>query len=65
MTGRRALCQSVVIQGRLFKLSESAQKRWNRLRGFQKLGEVIQGVRFIDGVKPSDKQEPVNQKVAA
>ena len=48
----------------VFKLSESAQKRWNRLRGFQKLGEVIQGVKFVDGIKPSDKQEPVNQKVA-
>ena len=49
----------------VFKLAESAQKRWNRLRGFQKLSEVIQGVKFIDGVKPSHKQEPVNQKVAA
>ena len=54
-----------IVLTMVFKLSESAQKRWNRLRGFQKLGEVIQGVRFIDGVKRSDKQEPVNQKVAA
>ena len=49
----------------VFKLAESAQKRWNRLRGFQKLGEVIQGVKFVDGIKLSDKEELVNQEVAA
>lgn len=49
----------------VFKLSESAQKRWNRLRGFKKLGEVVRGVKFIDGVKAEDNQESVNQRIAA
>lgn len=37
----------------VFKLSLSAQKRWRRLRGFRHLAEVIEGVQFVDGVKPS------------
>lgn len=32
------------------QLAMSAQKRWRRLRGFQQLADVINGVNFIDGV---------------
>ena len=35
----------------VFKLVQSAQNRWLRIRGFNQLGEVIQGVQFQDGVK--------------
>jgi len=34
-----------------FKLCESAQKNWRRLRGFKKLTKVIEGVRFVDGIE--------------
>jgi len=27
----------------------SAEKRWIKLRGFQRLGQVIRGVKFSDG----------------
>jgi len=27
----------------------SAEKRWTELRGFQRLGHVIRGVKFSDG----------------
>ena len=37
--------------GIVFKLVQSAQNRWLRIRGFNQLGEVIQGVQFQDGVK--------------
>jgi putative transposase len=33
----------------VFKLCESAQKRWIRLNGFQRLTEVIRGVKFVNG----------------
>ena len=34
----------------VFKLCESAEKRWQRIAGFKRLGEVITGVKFVDGV---------------
>ena len=34
----------------VFKLCQSAEKRWRRLRGYKLLAEVIRGVKFIDGV---------------
>ncbi len=35
----------------VFKLSLSAQQRWRRLNGPERLGELIEGVRFVDGIK--------------
>lgn len=37
-----------------FKLAIVAQKRWRRLRGYQQLADIIQGIKFKDG-------EPVTQ----
>ena len=34
-----------------FKLMQSAQKRWQRLRGYNLLADVIEGVIFKDGIK--------------
>ncbi|MEF3077196.1 IS256 family transposase, partial [Methylobacter sp. Wu1] len=34
-----------------FKLMETAQKKWLRLRGYQQLAEVITGVKFVNGIK--------------
>lgn len=33
----------------VYKLGQSAQKRWRKLRGFNLLAEVIRGVQFKDG----------------
>ena len=35
----------------VFKLIESASKRWRRLRGFRHLPEVLAGVRYQDGIR--------------
>ena len=35
----------------VFKLVQSAQKRWLRIRGFKHLGDVIEGVQFKDGLR--------------
>lgn len=49
----------------VFKLCESAQDRWIKLRGFNYLAEVVRGVKFINGVKESEKINSVNEEVAA
>jgi transposase-like protein len=43
----------------VFRLVQSAQKRWLRIRGFKRLGEVIEGVKFKDGVR-ADQQPDSN-----
>ena len=47
----------------MFKLSQCAEKRWRRLRGFDYLAKVIQGVPFKDGIE--DNNNPSNQTEAA
>jgi transposase-like protein len=44
--GSRTACLTMV-----FKLVQSAEKRWRSLKGSELLPEVISGIRFIDGVK--------------
>ena len=34
----------------VYKLGLSAQKGWRKLRGFRRLADVINGVKFIDGI---------------
>jgi putative transposase len=46
-SGSRTACLTMV-----FKLMQSAAKKWRLLNGFGLLEDVIQGVRFIDGIKP-------------
>jgi transposase-like protein len=45
--GSRLACLTMV-----FKLMQSAAKKWRLLNGSQLLPEVIAGVPFIDGIKP-------------
>ena len=33
----------------IFKLAKSAERHWRRLDGSERLGQLIQGVRFRDG----------------
>ena len=49
----------------VFKLSESAQKRWHRLRGFNYLADVIRDIKFVNGVRESEPNKSVNDGVAA
>ena len=32
----------------------SAERRWLRLRGYRRLGEVVDNVRFVDGVREDE-----------
>jgi hypothetical protein len=39
----------------MFKLSQGAEKSWRKLLGFALLADVIQGVDFVNGIKPSNQ----------
>ncbi len=41
----------------MFKLGQCAEKNWRKLRGFTYLADVIEGVDFINGIKPSNQQK--------
>ncbi len=41
----------------VFKLGQSAQKRWQRIRGYRRLPEVVQGVKFKDGIVDNKKSQ--------
>ncbi len=39
----------------VFKLCQSAAKKWRRLDGSHQLAEIIQGVKFRDGEKLNER----------
>jgi transposase-like protein len=48
------------ILAMVFKLTKSAEQRWRKLKGHARLAQVVQGVRFEDGL-----QEEETQRIAA
>ncbi len=50
------------ILAMVFKLGQSAEKGWLQLRGYRRLGDVMRGVKFIDGV--SEEEVNKGRKVA-
>jgi transposase-like protein len=44
--GNRAACLTMV-----FKLAQSAERRWRKLNGHELIPEIIRGVRFVNGAK--------------
>jgi transposase-like protein len=44
--GSRTTCLTMV-----FKLARCAETRWHRLNGKELLNEVVQGIKFVDGIK--------------
>ncbi len=48
-SGCRSACLTMV-----FKLMESAAKKWRLLNGSPLLAKVISGVRFVDGVEQTN-----------
>lgn len=43
----------------MFKLSQCAEKKWRRLRGFDYLAKVVTGVPFKDGIEVKTKDQKV------
>ena len=44
-----------------YKLVMAAAKTWNKLAGFARLGELIKGVRFVDGRSELEQNEKTSQ----
>lgn len=47
----------------VFKLVESAAKRWHRLRGYQQIPDVLNGVVFQDGTRLDAVPQPIAEPV--
>ena len=47
----RSCFSSKTVVTMAFKLCQCAQKRWQRLYGYRKLGKIIQGIKFINGIE--------------
>lgn len=50
------------LLGLVFQLTLSAEKRWQRIRGSKRLPEVIEGVRFQDGIAVSTEPNTTEDK---
>lgn len=62
--------EALSILGLVFQMALTAENDWNRIRGFDRLTDVINGVKFQDGISiiPEESaNDPANeqQKVAA
>lgn len=49
----------------VFKLLDNAEKHWRRLRGFNYLADVIQGIKFVNGTRQGNKMGSMSTGVAA
>jgi len=56
----RGCVSATSILSLVFKLVQSAQKHWRKIRGFKRLGELIEGVQFQDGIRV-EKRDRLNQ----
>jgi putative transposase len=45
-----------------FKLMEEAEKTWRKIRGADKIGALLDGVSFKDGM-PAEENPPEQQKL--
>ena len=58
----RACVSRTTILTMVYKLGLSAEKGWRKLRGFRRLADVINGVKFLDG---GDEETFERQRSAA
>ncbi len=50
----RGCLSRVTMLTMVFKLTRSAEKRWRRLQGYRRLGEVVENVRFVNGIRAKE-----------
>lgn len=64
-TTRTKNCVSrATFLGLAFKLVQEAEKSWRRIRGAERIAELLSGVVFKDGI-PAPDNPPDEQRVAA
>jgi putative transposase len=61
----RGCVSQASILSLVFKLVQSAQKRWLRIQKFNRLAEVIEGVKFTDGIRVDERDRIKQRKDAA
>jgi len=49
-------CVSTIL-AMVYKLGQSAAKRWQRIRGYRRLPEVVRGGKFIDGIEQKERPQ--------
>jgi len=38
----------------VYKLAMSAEKRWQKMQGYKRIGDMLSGARFVDGELQKD-----------
>lgn len=61
---RNAVSRATILS-MVFKLAQSAEKRWKKIRGFKLLADVIDGVKFVDGEKQETKELDNEDRILA
>lgn len=61
---RNAVSRATILS-MVFKLAQSAEKRWRKLRGFKLLADVIDGVIFVDGEKQETENLDSEDRISA
>jgi len=65
----RGCVSRATILALVYRLAQSAQKGWRRLRGFEHLAEVIRGVKFTNGHRDTkantQQEEAAEHRIAA
>ncbi len=61
---RNAVSRTTILS-MVFKLTQSAEKRWQKIRGFNLLADVIDGVEFINGEKKEIEPEDSENRISA
>ena len=60
----RGCVSALSILSLVFKLVQSAQKRWLKIRGFKHLAQVIEGVKFQDGIAIAHSDQSTSKNAA-
>ena len=53
----RGCVSRATILAMVFRLGQCAEKSWHRIRGFRRLTDVVQGIRFINGIDERSLQQ--------
>jgi len=61
---RNAVSRTTILS-MVFKLAQSAENRWRKLRGFKLLADVIDGVKFINGEKQEIENLDSEDRISA
>ncbi len=66
LINRKVHFSQITMLTMVFKCLENAQLNcWYRLKGFNYLADIIRGVKFVNGTREVNKNDSVNEGIAA